>query len=175
MSEGEDKEFPADNYDYLSTRSILLLNMNLLRQELNYIWEKGGKKWKDKEFDAQEFADSYRVYHNFVRPQGGLPNNQTPAEATGIDLHLGKNKIMSLIQKSTEPEHRFAIQLRHRIDYVKIVNENDCIRIVPKAWIEKRMWREINDILRLHRFCWLKNGKDGCWIRLKQRSLMEYF
>ena len=124
---------------------------------------------------AQEFADSYRVYHNFVRPQGGLPNNQTPAEATGIDLHLGKNKIMSLIQKSTEPEHKFAIQLHHRIDYVKIVNENDCIRIVPKGWIEKRTWREINDILRLNRFCWLKNGKDGCWIRLKQCSLMEFF
>jgi len=124
---------------------------------------------------AQEFADSYRVYHNFVRPQGGLPNNQTPAEATGIDLHLGKNKIMSLIQKSTEPEHKFAIHLRHRIDHVKIVNENDCIRVVPKRWIEKRTWREINDILRLYRFCWLKNGKDGCWIRLKQSSLTEFF
>ena len=123
---------------------------------------------------AQEFADAYRIYHNFVRPQGGLPNNQTPAEATGIDLKLNKNKIMSLIQKSTEPEHKFAIQLRHRIDYVKIVNENDCIRVVPKGWIEKKTWREINDILRLSKFCWLKNGRDGCWIRLKQQSLAEF-
>ena len=63
---------------------------------------------------------------------------KTPAEATGIDLHLGKNKIMSLIQKSIEPEHKFAIQLHHRIDHVKIVNENDCIRVVPKEWIEKK-------------------------------------
>jgi len=60
MSEGEDKEFPADDYDYLSTRSILLLNMNLLRQELNYIWEKGGKKWKDKQFDAHLHAIAAR-------------------------------------------------------------------------------------------------------------------
>jgi len=41
-------------------------------------------------------------------------------------------------------------------------------------WIEKRTWREINDILRLSRFCWLKNGKEGCWIRLKQRNLIEF-
>jgi len=81
---------------------------------------------------------------------------------------------MSLIQKSTEPEHKFAIQLRWRIEQVKIVNEGDCIRVIPKGWIEKNTWREINDILRLNRFCWLKNGKDGCWIRLKQRSLMEF-
>ena len=52
MSEGEDKEFPIDDFDYLSARSILLLNMNLLRQELNYIWDKGGKKWKDEKFDT---------------------------------------------------------------------------------------------------------------------------
>ena len=51
MSEDDDKEFPVDVYGYLSTRSILLLNMNLLRQELNYIWKEGGKKWKDKKFD----------------------------------------------------------------------------------------------------------------------------
>ena len=81
---------------------------------------------------------------------------------------------MSLIQKSTEPEHKFAIQLHHRIDNVKIVNENDCISVIPKGWIDKRTWREINDILRLNRFCWLKNGREGCWIRLKQCSLMDY-
>ncbi len=52
MSEDEDKEFPINDFDYLSARSILLLNMNLLRQELNYIWDKGGEKWKDKKFDT---------------------------------------------------------------------------------------------------------------------------
>lgn len=60
MSEGEDKEFPTDDYNYLTTRSILLLNMNLLRQELNYIWEKGGKEWKDKKFDTHLHSISAR-------------------------------------------------------------------------------------------------------------------
>ncbi len=125
---------------------------------------------------TQEFADAYRVYHNFVRPHTGLPDNKTPAEFAGINLNLGKNKIMSLIQKSTEPEHSFAVQLGWRIDEVKVVNEGDCIRVIPKGWIDKKVWREINDILRLNRFCWLNNGKEkGCWIRLKQRSLLEYF
>lgn len=123
---------------------------------------------------AQEFADAYRLYHNFARPHAGI-SGKTPAEATGIDLGLGDNKIMGLIKKSSEPEYNFAVQLRWRNDYVKIANDTDCIKITPKSWIEKHIWREINDILRLNRFSWLKGNNGGCWIRMKQMSLMEYF
>ena len=42
---------------------------------------------------AQEFADGQRIYHNFLRPHTGLPNGITPAQAAGIDLNLGENKI----------------------------------------------------------------------------------
>ena len=31
----------------------------------------------------------------------------------------------------------------------------DCIKVTPKGWIDKQVWREINDILRLHEFSWL--------------------
>lgn len=124
---------------------------------------------------AQQFADDYRVYHNYIRPHSGL-DGRTPAESTGIDLNLGDNKIMSLIQKSTESEHKFVTQLKHRVQHVLMENEADCVKVIPKGWIDKPIWREINDILRLNRFCWLNNsGKSGCWIRLKQRSLTDYF
>ena len=32
--------------------------------------------------------------------------------------------------------------------------------------MEKAIWREINDILKLSGFSWLSNGKDSCWLKL---------
>jgi len=32
--------------------------------------------------------------------------------------------------------------------------------VTPKDWIDKSVWREINDILKLHEFGWLSNGRD---------------
>ncbi|MGI0102299.1 MAG: DDE-type integrase/transposase/recombinase [Nitrosotalea sp.] len=115
---------------------------------------------------AQRFADAYSIYHNYVRPHTGLENNITPAEASGIDLGLGHDKIKDLITKSVESKGNFAVQLGKRIDKVKIVNEKDCIKVIPKGWMEKPTWREINDILKLSEFSWLSNGKDSCWMKL---------
>ena len=42
-----------------------------------------------------------RLYHNFVRPHLGLPDNQTPAEAAGIIIE-GDNKWMTLIQAAAK-------------------------------------------------------------------------
>ncbi len=123
---------------------------------------------------AQEYADAYRIFHNFIRPHSSLPDKQTPAEATGIDLKLGGNKILQLIEKSSEPEYRFVVQLGGRAEFVEIKNEKNAIRVVPKHWIEKRIWREINDILRLHRFSWFKSSTGGYWIRLKQTGIMDF-
>ncbi|MGI0101378.1 MAG: DDE-type integrase/transposase/recombinase [Nitrosotalea sp.] len=113
---------------------------------------------------TQRFADSYRIYHNYVRPHEGL-DNVTPAEASGIDLELGHDKIKDLITKSVESKGNFAIQLGKRIDKVTIVNEKDSIKVTCKGWMEKHTWREINDILKLSGFSWLSNGKDSCWIK----------
>jgi putative transposase len=115
---------------------------------------------------TQKFNDAYRIYHNFVRPHSGLENNMTPAEAAGIDLNLGHDKIKDLITKSVESKASFAVQLGKRIDKVNISNEKDCIKVSCKGWMEKQTWREINDILRLNGFSWLSNGKDSCWIKL---------
>jgi len=114
---------------------------------------------------TQRFADSYRIYHNYVRPHEGL-ENITPAEASGIDLGLGHDKIKDLITKSVESKCNFAVQLGKRIERVHIVNEKDSIKVSPKGWIDRQVWREINDILRLNEFSWLSNGKDSCWIKM---------
>lgn len=53
----------------------------------------------------------------------------------------------------------------NRINKITIVNECNSIKITPKGWIDKQIWREVNDILRLHKFAWLSNGKDSCWLR----------
>ena len=42
-----------------------------------------------------------RLYHNFVRPHLGLPDNQTPAEAAGITVE-GNNKFQTLIQAAAK-------------------------------------------------------------------------
>jgi len=34
-----------------------------------------------------------------------------------------------------------------RAKKVKIQNESDCIKVKPKGWMEKKEWREINDIV----------------------------
>ncbi len=113
---------------------------------------------------AQDFAELLKINHNFVKPHQGL-DGRTPAQASGIELGLGNDKYLDLIKQSmTTPS--FTSNLGKRISKVSIVNEGDSIKISPRAWIDKHIWREINDILRLHGFSWLSNGKNSCWMKL---------
>jgi transposase-like protein len=127
---------------------------------------------------AQVFADLKRIEHNFCRPHLGLPNGITPAEAAGIDLKLGDNKLKNLITRSAQAtkeqtkieEYALEPQLGKRIDYIEIKREEDCISIKPRGWLPKPIWREVNDILFLNGFSWLENGKESQWIKLKQQE-----
>ena len=113
---------------------------------------------------AQDFSELLKINHNFVKPHEGL-DGKTPAQAAKIDLGLGADKYLDLIkQAGTKPN--FVNNLGKRIKKVIIVNEGDSIKITPKTWIDKHIWREINDILRLHEFSWLSNGKDSCWLKM---------
>jgi len=113
---------------------------------------------------AQDFSELLKINHNFVKPHEGL-DGKTPAQAAKIDLNLGNDKYLDLIkQAGTKPN--FVNNLGKRIKKVTIVNEGDSIKITPKTWIDKHIWREINDILRLHEFSWLSNGKDSCWLKM---------
>ncbi len=113
---------------------------------------------------AQRFADANRNYHNFAREHQGL-DDRTPAEMAGLDLNLGNNKIRGLIEKSVE-KPSFVVQLGKRISKINVVNEKDSIKVSCKGWMDKQVWREINDILKLSGFNWLSNGKDSCWLKL---------
>ena len=113
---------------------------------------------------AQIFCDSLRINHNFIRPHQGL-DDKTPAQEAGIDLELGTDKYLDLI-KLAGAKPNFVNNLGKRINKVSIVNEGDCIKVSTREWIDKHIWREINDILSLHKFSWLSNGKDSCWLKI---------
>ena len=113
---------------------------------------------------AQTFSELLKINHNFVKPHQGL-DGKTPAQAANIELNLGYNKYLDLIkQAGTKPN--FVNNLRKRIKKVIIVNESDSIKVTPTGWIDKKIWREINDILKLHEFGWLSNSTDSCWLKL---------
>ena len=56
---------------------------------------------------------------------------------------------------------------------MSIINEGDCTKVSTKEWIDKKIWIEINDILSLHKFNWLSNGKDSCWIRINSLPIIQ--
>jgi putative transposase len=125
---------------------------------------------------AQVIMDLKRIDHNFCRPHSGLPGNTTPAEAAGLDLKLGDDKLKSLIIQSAEAkeqahqEYELETQLGKRIEYIEIKKEADCISVKPKGWLPKPVWREINDILFINGFSWLENGKESQWVKLKDQK-----
>ena len=51
--------------------------------------------------DDSAIISGLRLYHNFVRPHLGLPDQITPAEAAGIQIE-GANKWMTLIQAAVK-------------------------------------------------------------------------
>jgi hypothetical protein len=95
----------------------------------------------------------------------GLPEaSPTPAQATNIELGLDPlNRLKDLIAKSAQrkevQEGKFAVHLGKRVQYVDIENEKDCIKVKPKGWLDKQVWKEINDILRVHQFAWLSKAR----------------
>jgi len=48
---------------------------------------------------ASQMLENYRTYYNFVRKHSAL-DNKTPSEIAGINLNLGRNKWMGLIEQS---------------------------------------------------------------------------
>jgi hypothetical protein len=69
----------------------------------------------------------------FIRVNQAI--SQTPAEAAGINLNLGENKVESLMRQAaihakeipTEPLKGLGI----RINKLQIVNDKDCIKLKP--------------------------------------------
>ncbi|MEP0824001.1 MAG: DDE-type integrase/transposase/recombinase [Nitrososphaera sp.] len=118
---------------------------------------------------AQELVDAMRIHYNFIRVNQAI--GQTPAQAAGINLNLGENKVESLMRQAAvygkEVQQEPIVKgLGIRANKVQVLNESDCIKVKPRTWLDKKDWREIHDILRVQGFNWLANGKDSCWIRM---------
>jgi putative transposase len=119
---------------------------------------------------SQELVDAMRIHYNFIRPHQAI-GNQTPAEAVGINLRLGENKVENLMRQDAIKQKEnnaqpFVIELGVRVNKLQILRKDDCIEIKPKEWLDKKNWREINEILVKHQFNWLSHGRDSCWIKL---------
>ena len=124
----------------------------------------------DNAESAQELMDAMRNHYNFIRSNQAI-GGQTPAEAAGINLNLGENKVESLMRQAAihakeAPKEPIVNGLGIRANKIVILNEKDCIKIKARTWLDRKDWREINDILKVQGFNWLANGKDSCWIKM---------
>ena len=82
-------------------------------------------------------------------------------------MNLGSDKFASLIKLAIEHKKSGIQRLGlKRLAKVTITNEGNSTKVKPNCWIEKIMWREINDILKLNGFAWLSNGRDSCWLKM---------
>jgi hypothetical protein len=124
---------------------------------------------KDTAESAQELIDAMRIHYNFIRGNQAI-GGQTPAEAAGINLNLGENKMENLMRLAALHRKEVAVEPTlkglDRMNNVVILNERDCIKVRPKMWLAKEKWTEINDILRVQGFGWLPKGRDSCWIKM---------
>ncbi len=115
---------------------------------------------------GQELLDAMRIHYNFIRRHQAL-KGQTPAEVAGINLNLGENRVEDLMRQAAlkkKPE-MFVTALGIRANKIEIIHDNGSVKIKPKEWIDKKTWREINDILRIQDFKWFGDGKESCWIK----------
>jgi hypothetical protein len=68
------------------------------------------------------------------------------------------------------------LHLGKRVKHVEILNEKDCIKVKPKGWLDKQIWKEINYILRLHQFAWLSTESIALEFPLAEsKSVIGYF
>jgi hypothetical protein len=101
---------------------------------------------------TQKTSEAMRIHYNYCREHSQLGN--TPAEAAGINLNLGKNMVESFMHQAAfyskdAPKEPIVKGLVIRENKLQILNESDCIKVRAKTWLDKKDWREIHDILRV--------------------------
>jgi hypothetical protein len=78
-------------------------------------------------------------------------------------LNLGENKIENLMRQAAKQKTKmepFVFELGIRVNKVEILHKDDCIEIKPKGWLDKKNWREINEVLARNGFNWFSYGKE---------------
>jgi endonuclease III len=51
----------------------------------------------------------------------------------------------------------FVFELGIRINKVQILRKDDSVEIKSKEWLDKKNWREINQVLLKHGFKWISS------------------
>lgn len=83
-------------------------NAGLSKRQNNNLIERYHGTWRHREkvmrghgdrIPTEELLDNFRTYYNFIRGHDAL-DGHTPPEMAGIDLNLGKNKWVGLLEKS---------------------------------------------------------------------------
>ena len=62
-------------------------------------------------------------------------------------------------------KNEIAQLLGFRINKVKVNKHDDYVEIKPNGRLDKREWREINEILVKDGFEWKSSNIDSCWIK----------
>lgn len=62
------------------------------------------KRHFGSESGARDFLNLRRIIKNFINPHQGL-KGLTPAEAAGVDLHLGRQRLYNLILAEGKKKH----------------------------------------------------------------------
>ena len=75
--------------------------------------------------------------------------------------HYAASRLSNIYTKCSELVKGLGI----RANKVQVLNENDCIKVKPKAWLDKRLARNARHIESTG-FNWLSNDKDSYWIKM---------
>lgn len=79
---------------------------------------------------AQELIDAMRIHYNFIRPNQAI-GGQTPAEAAGIDLNLGDNRVENLMRQAAVSQKNkvesFESELGVRLNKLQILRREDSV------------------------------------------------
>jgi hypothetical protein len=67
----------------------------------------------DHKESAQTLLDGLRIYHNYIRKHQAL-GGKTPAQASGISIDLGQNKIHGIISIASSSDPQKASSIKDR-------------------------------------------------------------
>ena len=111
ISDGAHNFSDANNKEWWTmkkeTRTNHIRDIHLSGEIHNNKMERQNGEWRDREKvfrslkrDDTPILAGMQIFHNYIRPHMGLPNEITPAEAAGIKVE-GQNKWITIIQNAS--------------------------------------------------------------------------
>jgi len=63
-------------------------------------------------------------------------------------------------------QRKFVSALGTRIQHLSIIEEKNCLKIKPKTWLQRELWKEVTNILRVYGFVWVNDGRESLWLKM---------